>query len=189
MKQLKFRLEGLGSLLMHSDRFANPLDEDAIEHKKLTSKRNKTVENLHEIAKSEWLGSLYYNDDLGIHIPTANLRKNLIEGARKFKLGKHVEGGVFFNSQGFPLEYEGSKKPETLYRNKEFVDCRSVVVGRAKLMRYRPIFKHWALSGTLEYEETVIDEEQIKQSFEKAGQVVGLGDYRPLFGRYSVSFD
>ena len=187
MRTLNFKVIGITPMLMHSDRFADPLNPATVAHKKLTSKRSKTADDLIAIAHSEWLGSLYYNDTLGIHVPSQNLRKNLIEGGRKFKLGKQVEAGILYADEGFKLDYNGSKDPEKLYEDKNFVDSRSVVVSRARITRYRPKFKEWSFDAEILYDETMLDLNQIENIFEKAG-TIGLGDYRPLFGRYSVEF-
>ena len=72
MKQLKVKITGVSPLLMHSDRFANPLDKATKAHKELTAKRKKTDADHEAIAKSEWLGSLYWRDDIGPFIPGQN---------------------------------------------------------------------------------------------------------------------
>lgn len=188
MKQATVKIESNGPMLMHSDKLANPLNPMTKAHKLLTSKRKKTDEDHEAIARSEWLGGLYYDEDIGIHIPVQNLRKSLIMGARFNKLGRHIERGVVFSADKIKLQYDGPRNPEKLWLDMRFVDARSVVVNRARIMRYRPLFTKWMLSPVeMFYDPAVIDLADILNSFEQAGAMVGLGDYRPLFGKYTVT--
>ena len=184
---IDFEITGIAPLLMHCDRFANPLAPETIEHKKLTSKRTKTLEDHRAIAKSEWMGSLYYDSELGPYVPSNMIRASLIGGAKLFKLGRHIQRSVIFlESKGFKLEYKGTKDPEKLYGKGEHVDSRSVVVGQARLFRYRPRFPEWTVKGSFSLNEQMLSREDLEKSFEAAGHFCGLGDYRPMFGLYDV---
>ena len=186
---IDFTITGTAPMLMHSDRFANPIAPETIQHKKLTSKRTKTEEDHKAINRSEWMGSLYFNSSLGVYMPSSNVRRSLIEGAKLFKLGKQIERSVvFMEHDGFKLEYDGPKDPAKMYDKKQFVDIRSVKVSMARVMRCRPRFEGWALKGSLILNERMLSLEDLQKSFEAAGDFAGLGDYRPMFGRYDVSF-
>uniref|UniRef100_UPI001CA48BD8 hypothetical protein n=1 Tax=Vibrio vulnificus TaxID=672 RepID=UPI001CA48BD8 len=54
MQTIKLKLVGQSPLLMHSDRFANPLDEATKQHKVLTSKRKKLDEDHAFFFKIRW---------------------------------------------------------------------------------------------------------------------------------------
>ena len=88
------------------------------------------------------------------------------------------------------LQYDGPRNPGKLFDTPAFVDCRSVVVSRSRLMRYRPRFNSWALEVDVIYDEAQIDRDVILTSAKNAGQFCGLGDFRPNkkgpFGRYAV---
>lgn len=56
------------------------------------------------------------------------------------------------------------------------------------VMLYRPFFKEgWTLDFTVEILDDTITEDLIKQSFEAAGLLSGLGAGRPDYGRFSVT--
>ena len=186
MESLTVKITGIAPMLMHSDKLANPLDPATVNHKELTSKRKKTPDDLQEIAKSEWISSLYYDGKIGVYMPVHNARKSLIEGARQNKLGKHIERGVVFLDSKIPLDYPGPNDPEKMFRDPRFVDARTVVVSRSRLVRYRPIFPEWSFTAAVIYNESVIDEQNIMMCWHNAGALIGIGDYRPLFGRYEV---
>jgi hypothetical protein len=58
----------------------------------------------------------------------------------------------------------------------------------AKIMRYRPIFRNWSLSATVVVNEDVVNINEVKKALIDAGSLIGLGDYRPRFGRFNVEF-
>lgn len=186
MEPIKVTIQGLAPLLMHSDRFANPLDPMTKAHKALTGKRKKTDDDHEAIAKSEWRGSLYYDDEIGVFVPGQNIDATLIGGAKLQKLGTAFKRGVMVLEDKLPLEYEGPKNPDKLINDERFVDVRGVRVGTAKLMRCRPIFNKWKLSFTVMFNPDVVNREDVLKAIEDAGIMVGLCDYRPRFGKFEI---
>lgn len=190
MQSITLKLISSSPLLMHSDRYANPIDPMTKRHKELTSKRKKTDEDHEAIMKSEWLGSLYWSKEKGIHMPTVNIRSCIIEGAKLNKLGMHIKRGTMVFEESVPFIFDGPKDPEELFKDKTFVDVRSVVVSQSRLMRCRPVFPKWECSIDIHYDPTAIDEADIIKCAENAGQFIGLGDFRPnkggMFGRFTV---
>jgi hypothetical protein len=187
---LKLKLTGLSPMLMHSDRFANPLDPGTKEHKVLTSKKTKTEEDHIAIAKSEWRGGLYWSDSVGVYVPTANIRSAIVEGAKLSKLGKQIQRGTLILEDKAPLKYQGPKDPEQLWAAGTYYDCRSVVITGKRLMRYRPMFRDWSVTVEVTYDPAQIEEAQLMRVTSDAGMLIGLGDFRPnkggSFGRFSV---
>jgi hypothetical protein len=87
-----------------------------------------------------------------------------------------------------PLDGFKNMTPEKLWENPKNVDARGVKVGMAKIMRYRPIFRNWSLSATVMVNEDVVNINEVKKAMVDAGALIGLGDYRPRFGRFNVEF-
>jgi hypothetical protein len=58
----------------------------------------------------------------------------------------------------------------------------------AKIMRYRPILRKWSLNATIVVNEEVVNINEVKKAVQDAGALIGLGDYRPRFGRFNVEF-
>jgi hypothetical protein len=156
--------------------------------KEVTSRRKKTEEDIEEIRHLEWQGSLYLDDKGRPCIPVDNVLSLVIAGAKKDKNGSEAKSGVMQDAgaESFPLEYEGPRDLAALYADPRFVDCRGAKVGTSRIMRTRPIFRNWKLKIRLIYNEDVIDEATIQQALEMSGERVGLGDYRPRFGRFTV---
>jgi len=188
MKILKIRIEGTAPLVLHSDRLCNPLDPLTKTLKQYTGKRKKTDEDLAEIARIEWMAGLYHDDTVGIHVPGQNLDATIRGAAKLQKRGQDVKRGLMTLEEKVPLEYEGSKKPAVLFGdgNTEFVDMRSVVIQRARLMRCRPIFHKWALEFSVGYNIDIFNRDDVVDLITTGGQLIGLCDMRPRYGKYTV---
>lgn len=184
LETIKVRITGTRPLLMHSDKFADPLNPLTKAHKVLTAKRKKTDDDHEAIAKSEWLGGLYI-DESGPYLPGVNIEAAMIGGARLSRLGKQLERSVEILDDKCHLQYEGPRKPEKLWEG-GFYDARSVKVGKARIIRYRPMFTKWSAECQVAFDPESIDRAQVVQCLEDGGQYCGVGDYRPKFGRFSV---
>lgn len=186
MQTYKARIVGDSALLMHScaglDKF-NPLQREIA---KLTGKKKKTDDDLLEIKRLEWRMGLYLDEKGIISIPANNIMAIIIEGARKSKLGKQASAGVFESQAFYPLKYDGPADLDLLYKDNRFVDYRPVRNQQNRVMRSRPIFRSWSVDIGLQFDESIIDRDALKLALSVAGEQVGLGDYRPRFGRFHV---
>lgn len=184
MEILKLKLTGTRPLLMHSDKMADPLNPMTKEHKKLTGKRKKTDDDLEAIAKSEWVAGMYI-DEKGPYLPGVNIEASLVSGGKLSKLGTQLKRSVEVMDERCYLEYTGPKSLEKMW-DAGMYDSRSVKVGQARIMRYRPIFRHWSVVCEIMYDESSMDRAQIISCMEAAGMYCGVGDYRPKFGRFAI---
>jgi hypothetical protein len=188
MKSIAIRITGKAPFLMHSDRFANPLDPLAKAHKELTGKRKKTDDDHVAIARSEFIGGCYWNKQSGFFLPAQNLDACLINAAKLQKLGVKFKQGVQVVEDELTFIGYENKNPDQLWENPDYIDCRGVKVGTAKIMRYRPIFRRWSMNATIAVNEEVVNINEVKKAVTDAGALIGLGDYRPRFGRFTVEF-
>lgn len=190
MDLLTMRFTGTSPLLMHSDRLANPLDAATKAHKALTIKNKKTDEDHEAIARSEWRSALYWNQEIGPYLPTANLRAVIVDAGKLAKLGAAIQRGTLLLADKEPLHYKGPRDPDTLWSSGLYYDCRSVVFSKKRLMRYRPMFTEWAINVSIMYDPKVVEARQLLACAETGGRLIGLGDYRPnkggWFGRFDV---
>jgi len=44
----------------------------------------------------------------------------------------------------------------------------------------------WSLTFTLEFDDSILNEKALVKAMVDAGALIGLGDWRPKFGRFSV---
>lgn len=184
--KVKLTLTSSSALLMHAARLSDPLDPATKALKVVSAKRTKTDDDHEEMARLEFLGGMYWDEEIGPYIPGANLHRCLVEGARLTKRGRHVERGVIVTDDVLPLGYSGPRTPDELWADKNFVSRLSVGVTTSRVMRTRPRFPQWALEAELIVDTGQLDFEDIQEIAETSGMLIGLGDYRPRFGRFDV---
>lgn len=189
MKNLKVTWKGITPLILHSCQGVNPLNPISRKLKPLTSKRNKTEEDLIAISNLEWESGCYWRDDIGPYIPAENIEATVINGAKSFKRGTDFQKYVNITDLYIPLDYGEKLTKEELINNYEYRDTRPMNVMRAKVMRTRPRFDKWQITFNLMYDETKLDLDQILQALEYAGQYVGLCDSRPKYGKFVVTVE
>lgn len=184
--KVRLSLEGTAPLLMHSARGVDPLDPVVKQIKAITAKRKKTEEDMATVARLEFEVSMYFLDSVGPFIPGVNVEKCLVEGGRITKSGKNVERGLFVLDNACPLLYNGPRDIEGLWQapNREFRSMMAVGVGGRKIMRCRPIFNDWSVECEAEVDTTVLNTSELEQIAVHAGSMVGLGDFRPRYGRF-----
>ena len=180
-------IEGLCPLLLHSGDLCDPFNYYAKELKKVSSKRNKTEDDQRQMMRIEWDGGLYLDDKGRVAMPADNILALVQGGARKFKLGKQVAPGVFTDKDNFAVDYDGPKDLDKLFNDPRFVLRKRVKVGQASIMRTRPRFPKWSLKFDLEVVTDLINPEDLRRILDAAGRVVGLGDWRPRYGRFIVT--
>lgn len=190
MEKITLKIIGSSPILMHSDRMANPLDPIKKRLAPYTAKRKKTDDDHEAIARIEWEAGMYFNEDIGPFLPGRMIKAALIQSAKKTKDGPKIKSGVVVTTEEAPLEYSGPRDLEKMWKSAKFVDMRSVVVQRARLMRCRPRFLDWSATVDITFDGAVIDRADLVRIADTAGELVGIGDYRPEnggdFGRFSV---
>jgi hypothetical protein len=186
---IKFRIDiqGTAPLLMHSSRLSNPLDPATKALKKVTGKRSKTDEDHAEASRLEHAGGLYIDADLGPFVPAENISRSLVDGAKLSKRGVKVTRGLFIETDVNALVYRGPRDVEGLWKDENFRHMASVKVGTSRVMRCRPHFKDWQVSADGLLDANILDLDELSDIATTAGQVIGLGDWRPRFGRYTAT--
>lgn len=154
---------------------------DAVEEKSKAAKGSKAK-------KSDDVESYLYRDDAGnICLPGEYLRQAIIM-ASKFKQdprSPRKSAMDLFKAAIVtltPLASLGVTEPD-------FLDRRRVTVQRNGITRIRPAMKDgWKATIELmvnlpEYVPPVL----LRQVLDDAGRLIGVGDFRPTFGRFAVS--
>lgn len=182
-------LTGTTGLIMHSSRLADPLDTVSKAIKAISGKRNKTDEDYAEMAQLEHAGSLYFDAEEGPYLPADNIWRSLLDGAKKSKRGPRVKEAVFIASNVNPLIYEGPRTLTGLWDDPRYRLVASVKVGTSRVQRTRPFFPQWTVQahGILDSEQ--LDPAGLSQIAATAGNLVGMGDWRPRYGRYSAHIE
>lgn len=185
--KLHYSIQGTQPLLMHNAILSDPLNEHTMRVKEISSKRNKTIEDHLELRHREWLGGFYYDSTAGPYLPGPAIDAALCEAAKKNKLGKKFKSALFAEQEVNPLEYEGPRDLDGLWADPRYREVRSVKVMAARCIRCRPCFLSWGASFTLTLMPGELNPSDVDTALEAAGIYVGLGDYRPRYGRFVVT--
>jgi hypothetical protein len=191
MKKFEIEFVGVAPLLMHSCRGANPLDPDVKFIKTITSKKNKTDEDHEKLTILEYMLNAYYKKDIGFYIPANVIEMCIKNGSKHIRLGKKMPTAIEVIEAEIPLKTDAPNDINQAVNMPEFVDIRNVVVnGKSRIMRTRPRFDRWRLRFTLKLDDKILNEEDLFESLNYAGSLVGICDYRPekggKYGRFEV---
>lgn len=190
---MRFSIEMVGTrpMLQHNCRLGNPLDEHAMRMKQLTGKRNKTDEDLAILAYTEARGAAYETPEGLLGLPTQNVWRCVYEAAKAFKKGEDVKRALSFEDTVEPLLVAGEKvSVEDFLDRPGAVNYRSVRVPpgpRGKMVsRARPIVHDWSTTVTFDLLDDVMDVRDLVPVVERAGRLVGVGDWRPTYGTFEA---
>lgn len=191
-------MKGLSALLMHNERLADPLDPFVQALSEITAKRKKSMADHEEIGHVEFLGGLYTSpplegpDDLSKVkpcIPAWNVIRCLQDGAKRQKRGTDVLKGIFPLTEDAALSYDGPSDPKKLWQHGGFSLRKSVGVQRNRTMRTRPMFPNWEAQLAVEIDPTIFDLHTVKRAWADAGAYSGIGDMRPVYGRFEAGLE
>jgi hypothetical protein len=144
----------------------------------------------------EWREYLYADSDGQIYQPSSHFEGALVKAAAQFKVtgkrGKSYKDLFNANVIVSPDKIlHGVQVPETLDADADkqlYLDVRPVIVQRARVIRLRPTFKPgWKLDFEIQVIDDQLPAEILNDCLTLAGKTVGIGDYRPKFGRFLVS--
>lgn len=143
----------------------------------------------------EWRQSLYTNSE-GIFQPAVHFEGAMVKAGASFKVqGRRgmsykelIKANVFVTPDEIPFGVPVPDKLDTDADKPLYLDMRPVVVQRARVVRLRPTFKSgWSLEFSIEVLDDQIPYEMLQDILSYAGKTVGIGDFRPRFGRFNVS--
>lgn len=168
--EIKVKIKGISDYLQHK----RPFEED--------NSRQKSGEIDYS---KEALNSLYFDDEIGCYIPSKQLRASLVKSAVNFKV-KGRMGKTYKDMINATIEVEPDKVPlgkKTFdYAHQEFVKIQ-----RNQILRNRPAFKKgWEVEFNLLVLDDQMPKDVLKEILVFAGRFVGIGDWRPHFGRFEV---
>lgn len=177
---VKVKLQGTQDILFH--RWNNEVVEQKANAKK-GSQEKKTEDPETYV---------YRNDDKKICIPGRYIVRSVVEAGRNFqdprssrKMAKDlVQAAVMCDEILSPILVNGKPTEEW-----DYDDRQRVCIMRSAITRTRPAFKKgWEVDFTLislvpEY----ITPDFLRKLVDNAGLLIGLGDFRPTYGRFRVT--
>lgn len=168
MYKVNVSIEGISPLLMNRHPFPEEIE-----------KVNKDDREMYdyELAK-------YKLEDGRLYTPCDHILGSMTKAAVDFKIegqGKKtykdsVKAGIFIEPEKIP------HKIQTIEPYRAFVS-----INRASVIKSRPMFNAWGLDFQIICVDDQFPPSKLQLVIEKAGTAKGIGDYRPRFGRFSVT--
>jgi len=144
----------------------------------------------------EWREYLYTDTNGMIYQPAAHFEGAMVKAAVSFKVkgkrGKSYKdlfsGNVVVTPEQIPHNLTAPDELDADADKPLYLDMRPVVVNRSRVVRLRPTFKAgWQLSFSIEVLDDEIPADLLQDVLTLAGKSVGIGDFRPKFGRFMVT--
>lgn len=174
------KIEGTADLMMHR------YTVEAVEEKTKAKKNSK-------VKKTDNIESyLYRNENNEICLPGEYLRQSIIAAA-KFqadprsprKSAMDLYKAAIVDMTGLaPILVRGASTQQP-----DYLDTRRVVINRSSAVpRTRPCFlKTWTAEFTLQVLlPEYIEPHNLQEALKMAGNVVGVGNFRPTYGRFNT---
>lgn len=165
MEKVKIKIKGVAPLLMN--RYAN----------EIKSQKKIDIFDVNEEVKK----ACYYDEKMGYYAPSSWIEGAIREAAKSFKakgkqtLKNTVIATVFCDKEKIPL-------------NKKYdeIDSRFARIQRQGIVKSRPKWNTWELEFILNFDADRVSKETLLEIIAEAGEVKGIGDYRPKFGRFEI---
>lgn len=109
----------------------------------------------------------------------------LVKAASLERRGPKAKAGLVIR-ENLLLEYDGPKEVEALWQDGGFVLRSGVRIGPVRIMRTRPKFTDWQADLVVDYLPHLLNGADVTSFLDAAGEQIGIGDWRPRFGRFVV---
>lgn len=188
IQKFRIKLNGRTPLVLHNPQCVDRRHPLAKAMAQITSKgKRKTEADLDELDRLGFISSLYIDEELGPYVPAQNIRKMLVEAARKSKQGKQFESGVFVLDD-VPIQYEGPRDFESMWKLKDQFAWTCIAGNQqASILRTRARFKDWSIEFEIQCEDTLVSRPDIENALSHAEISVGLCDARSIgYGRFTA---
>jgi len=180
MKTIKVEITGTTPLLMN-----RPSQLEISDKSKDVKRENRTPK---EIAEAK----LYTDAEGKIYLPSTWFRGSLVEAGKQKKMGgKGTSKATYSKAVGSSVSIE----PFELLLKKQswetFTVLAVIPTTKGRVPLHRPQFKKWEVDMQVVFEEEQIEPPVMKELFDIAGKMVGVGDWRPakkgMFGKFQVT--
>lgn len=167
MVKIDVKVIGIAPLLMNKFTEAKPEE----------SKRGKKVYDATEEAEKK----TYRTEDGKLYLPNTHFKASMVKASADFKMtGRktykdYVKAGVFIPTEQIILDQQDYE-----------IHAEPVVIQRARVMSWRPKFKQWSCTFTIDIVDEMINQTTLREILEMAGKYKGVGDYRPEYGRFQI---
>lgn len=185
-------IKGITPLIMSCPKATNFLDPEVKQFKALSQKRLKTDAEKEELLAKQWELGLYWNEDLGLYIPSEMITAGILHAAKVHKLGKKTIGIMTTQPIGYKLITPNHNDLNKLREDPKNKFIKDVVIQKSRVLANRPIFSQWKLEFDLEIDKDILNIDDLTNIIFTWSQKGGLGVWRPSspkpgsYGRFIV---
>lgn len=182
-------VKGMTPLLTANPQMVNRFNPYARRAAEINAKKTRrTDDDYMELRDVEIEAKTYYDDDLGVYVPSSWLLEAVAcNGFKVAKLSRDtIRGALFATEEKLKLNHRHADKVRGLkdvVGNSVFHQIMGIPQGKVRVMKAWPIFHDWSFSAVLEFDDKEIDPGSLTRIVEYAGKYGGFGDFRPKFGR------
>lgn len=176
------KVAGTQPLIMHA---WDTKSKRQIEEKQ-QKKANRTREARNPDA--EWNAARYLDSKGRDCIPARHFKNAMVEAATFLPdvTKKLIKGAIYVQGDLIPIEYDGVRAGRSIVPHKREDMVRIGGMSKTADIRYRPMYPNWTVSVTIEFDTSAFSAEQVVNLLNRAGFNVGVGEWRPTFGRFRV---
>jgi|TARA_E500000318_G_C3505955_1_gene190291 hypothetical protein len=191
MNTITFRITGRSALMMCNNQTADPRNEYTKAIKELhTASRRKGADVESLLEKQSILrvkAGLYWNKELGLHLPAGNLRATFIDGAKIDRMGSHCSKYTMIAGPA-KIKHPGSDDLEEIANDPRYRYDSIMKAGMVQVPTTRAIVPEWQCEFTINYAgNDKMTRADIIHFVEQAGNFIGVGASRKYgFGRFGV---
>ena len=182
---LSVQVTGVAPLVMHNGQMADPLNPIARELDRYTGRRKKTQSDFERIADLEYIGGLWLEGGRPC-IPAAAFEAAILQAAARSRLKSRYRGTVMVKGNAL-IRYQGPDTVDGLMGEPAFRLRIPVVVSGRRIMRTRPMFAAWSAAFEIAFLPSYVNQADLLDVLASAGDTIGVGDYRPQFGRFAIA--
>jgi hypothetical protein len=184
LHRVALRIEGVAPLLLSNGMMADPEYAWAKLKSSLTSKGSKKTDaDQIRLNRIMWEGALYLNKDKNLILPGKLLEGMVVKVASSFKKNfkNMVKAGFLIDPNketNFKLEFLGMEKYNTLedlYNSGEYIDRRTVLIGKARVVIIRPVFRVWAANFEFMFDDNYLNVQEDVKKLVAYSSVAHLG--------------
>jgi len=198
MKTLKFRWTGIRPVIMSNPQTVNIANPYAIASRRINNelkaaRKKQAEERMQELAKeqqqNDFAASAYWQDG-GFYLPDTVIIACLKQAAQGMKKGKDIDRSVIMTETEAPIKTLASFKTlESAFADKRYVlTCPCKIPPRTGALTFKArcmMPTGWQVEFSLEFDEKDLPAKVVEEINETAGLRVGVGGWRPKFGRFT----
>ena len=202
MNTISVEFTGIRPLIMSNPQTVDVSNPYAMEMRRLNTtlkqarkkgNEDKLIELAAESKRVDFMSSAYFDAKKSrFFIPDSIIMACIKAAAQSMRKGKDIDRAVLMeNTEAYVDNVPKTKSLEDAHKNELFwlqTPCKIPPKTGALVMKVRAMMPTgWKLAFQLTYDQETIADKTLREVLITAGSFVGIGSWRPKFGRFTVA--